>query len=74
MNVISFGFKMTDWITIFDFIPEKYHENYNSFDISIFANHIKIKNPFLVQKLGNGKLEKNSSNLTVFSGCHRKCG
>ena len=56
---------MTDWIPIFDFIPEKYHKNHDSFDISIFANPIKIKNSFLGQKLGNRKVEK----ICQFSQC-----
>ena len=55
---------MTDWIPIFDFIPEKYHKNHGTFDMSIFADPIEIKNSFSVQKLGNEKVEKIRQILT----------
>ena len=61
-TVTLIGFKITDRIPIFDFIPKKYHTNLYSFEISIFADTIKIKNSFSMQKLGYRRLEKNSSN------------
>ena len=64
-KVTFFGFKITRWLIIFNFIPKNYHKSYNWFKMSKIVDHMKIKNSNLVQKHENGKLEKILSILTV---------